>query len=134
MYNNLGDTALVSGDVDAADRNYRQAHGILVAAGMEKLPQAVVALTGIGKVHLRRRAFADAAIVLEEALLLWDKTKPDPLFLADTCFTLARVLHDSGRDRKRAHELARRAGALYAEVGDHADAKRHEVEALIADF
>ncbi|HXU00309.1 MAG TPA: tetratricopeptide repeat protein, partial [Polyangia bacterium] len=66
-------------------------------------------LQGIGNARLLRGSPATAIPVLEEALRIREELAPNQYLLAETRFSLARALWDSGRDRRRGLNLAREA-------------------------
>jgi serine/threonine-protein kinase len=76
-------------------------------AGMEMLQS--FPLLGLGNARLAQGSPAAAVPVLEEALRIREAHTPNNNLVAETQFSLARALWDSGGDRKRSSRLARAA-------------------------
>jgi tRNA A-37 threonylcarbamoyl transferase component Bud32/tetratricopeptide (TPR) repeat protein len=78
-------------------------------------PNAAWPLQGLGALRLAMHRSDAAVSVLEEALRLREAHEPFEYNVAETEYSLARALWDSGRDRKRAITLAMRARKSYVE-------------------
>jgi tetratricopeptide (TPR) repeat protein len=85
-----------------------------------------------GKARLAAGAAAQAISPLERSLAICQAAAVSPQEKADASFTLARALIASGRDRKRAIDLAERAQQLYREQGKGYEDKLGEVEQWLA--
>jgi tetratricopeptide (TPR) repeat protein len=73
--------------------------------------------TGIGRSLLDGGQPNEAIEPLERAIRLYEQHGIDPEQVAVARFALARALWESGRDRKRANELAAAARAVFAAAG-----------------
>jgi len=85
-----------------------------------------------GKARLAAGVPAQAIAPLERSLAICEAAAVSPQQKGDVSFTLARALVASGRDRKRALDLARRAKELYREQGKGYEDKLGEVDAWLA--
>jgi len=85
-----------------------------------------------GKARLAAGVPAQAIAPLERSLAICEAAAVSPQQKGDVSFTLARALVASGRDRKRALDLARRAKDLYREQGKGYEDKLGEVDAWLA--
>jgi tetratricopeptide (TPR) repeat protein len=81
------------------------------------------ALQGIGNARLLQGAPATAIPVLEEALRTREAQWPNGYVIAETQFSLARALWDSGRDRRRSMNLAQEARKTF---GSHRFPRREQ--------
>jgi tetratricopeptide (TPR) repeat protein len=88
-----------------------------------KHPDLAAALAGLGKAYLETDKTEQALRPLERALEIQGVAEGLPQRIAETRFALARALWDSGRDRRRAVDLARQARDGYglANARDKAD-------------
>ncbi len=80
-------------------------------------------LQGIGNARLIQGSAATAVPVLEEALRLREAESPNQYLIAETRFSLARALWESGRDRKRSLNLAHEAQKTF---GAHTFPRREQ--------
>jgi eukaryotic-like serine/threonine-protein kinase len=132
---NLGTVVAAGGDHAAAREYLERALAIQVEALGPTHPDLARTSTGLGQVLLELAQPAQALPYLERALGLRLGPQVDPLELAGTRFVLARALWsapvDQGRDRTRAHELARLASTAYAKAGEVPDLT--EVDAWLAE-
>jgi serine/threonine protein kinase/tetratricopeptide (TPR) repeat protein len=87
-------------------------------------------LTVRGKALVGRHQPAAAAEVLERALPLFDGA-PNSSNQADATWTLARALHDLGKDPVRVRQLAEQARALFATLGPASAHNRDAVDRFI---
>ena len=87
-------------------------------------------LTALGRALLALSRPKDAIPPLERALRVRTANEPDPSFVAETRFVLARALWDANADRARARELATTARAAYLKAADSKDAA--EIDAWLA--
>ncbi len=71
------------------------------------------ALHGLGKVRLAQGQTAAGIQLLEQALSIRERDEVDDALTADTRFTLARALWESGMGRRRARSLAAAAKEVY---------------------
>jgi hypothetical protein len=71
-------------------------------------------LHGYGTLRLAQGRAADAIPMLEQALEIREGTNADATFTADTRFSLARALWETGKNRRRALSLAAAAREAYA--------------------
>ena len=80
-------------------------------------------LQGIGNARLIQGSASAAVPVLEEALRLRQEESPNQYLVAETRFSLARALWESGRDRKRSLNLAHEAQRTF---GGHTFPRREQ--------
>jgi serine/threonine protein kinase len=80
-------------------------------------------LQGIGHARLVRGSPATAIPVLEEALRIRERERANEYLIAETRFSLARALWESGRDRKRGMSLAQQARKTF---GSHVFPRREQ--------
>ncbi len=92
-------------------------------------PQLGDVLTAQGLLELRARRPAEAARALERALAVRG-AQGDPLEVAGTQFALARALHATGADPRRARTLAEEALARYA---GRAEREQAQVQRWLVD-
>lgn len=104
----LGRCALAAGNATRALDNQRQALAIDEKSGPDHADLARD-LTGMGNALLALRRPADAVAPLERARALRDALSGDPFVAAETAFSLARALWESGRERARALAIAKEA-------------------------
>jgi len=128
---NLGIMAREQGQFDQASAHFERALAIRERALGPDHPELAGPLTNLGEALLAREAHADALPPLERALSIRSAHPGDPVELAQTRFTLARALWvaSAGRDRARAHALARLAAEAHAAAGERASEKLAEVRA-----
>jgi tetratricopeptide (TPR) repeat protein len=88
-------------------------------------------LTVRGALLTGQRQPAAAIPVLERALGLFDEHEVDPTNQVQAIWTLARALHELGRDGERVRSLAERAQAIYAAQGASSAHKRDAVARFI---
>jgi len=85
-------------------------------SGRERGTQAWI-LTVRGEILAGKRGFDAAIPVLEQALALFGDHPTDSANHALAMWTLARALHELGRDTSRVRSLAERANAIFAAQG-----------------
>jgi eukaryotic-like serine/threonine-protein kinase len=109
--------------IDEAERifTHGSAHSLEIQAWI---------LTVRGKALIGRHQPAAAVEVLERALPMFDGT-PNSSNQAHAMWTLARALHDLGRDPVRVRQLAEKARALYATLGPSSAHNRDAVDQFI---
>jgi tetratricopeptide (TPR) repeat protein len=94
-------------------------------------PRVAFPLTGMGHALFGAKRFDRSAEVLERAVVLRDATACDPSDKAETYFALAQALDASGRDRRRARNLAKEAQKLYEGMGELNRPELDEVRAWL---
>jgi tetratricopeptide (TPR) repeat protein len=90
------------------------------------------ALVGMGIAHWKEGRPLEAVAPLERALQIREAHEPDPAVVAETRFSLARVLWDVGRERARARHLVEAARAFFERTPARADQAR-EVTRWLAE-
>ena len=95
-------------------------------------PDVAVTLTGRGDCQIQLGRPGDAVEPLRQAIRIHTDAGSDPNKLADSRFTLAQALWDSGGDRTEALELTRAARATWAASPDGYADKLSTVEAWLA--
>jgi tetratricopeptide (TPR) repeat protein len=108
-------TALTAlGRYDEADRDFMEAFRIHPrdngSVGMQFGDQQ----HGLGTLRLAQGRAAEAIPMLEDALAIRQRGNADATFTADTRFSLARALWETGKNRRRALSLATAARTTYA--------------------
>jgi predicted Zn-dependent protease len=84
-------------------------------------------LTIRGEILMNQRNFGAAVPVLEQALTLSRSDVADPTNHALAMWTLARALHELGREQNRVHALADGAYTIFASLGEIASYDRDVV-------
>jgi tetratricopeptide (TPR) repeat protein/predicted Ser/Thr protein kinase len=111
----------------------KRALEILEKALGPKHPNLGYPLTAIGKNLTALKRPRKALAPLKRALELREAKKTPDMQMAFTRFALANALWDSGKNRKRAIQLARQAAANYTRAGKASTEPLAEVEAWIAE-
>jgi tetratricopeptide (TPR) repeat protein len=108
--NDLAEAELLSGDLDAAERNFREALRMILAIGNH---EGVVDIKGnLAEVALARKDWISAEALAREALTLSEKLGRKEL-IAGNCDCLAEAIARQGR-KAEALPHARRAVEIYA--------------------
>jgi tetratricopeptide (TPR) repeat protein len=97
---------------------YERTRDIYEVAYGKRHPFYAVMLLNLGDIDLELGQPARAVPNLENAVIALRASESAGPRVADAEFVLARALWKSRQDRKRAREIARRARAAFAEVGD----------------
>jgi len=118
------------GRVANARAYYERTRDIYAAAYGKEHPFYAVMMLNLGDCDLDLGRPAHAVPFLEEAVAVLRKSQSAPGRIADAEVVLAKALWRSGRDRKRARELARTARGLFSEAGDSEQVA--EVDAWLA--
>ncbi len=127
---NKGDPLLKLGRYEEADASLREAIEQWEASVGPEHPDIALALTTLGRVRLAQKRPSEAVELLERASKLRAPGASDR-DLWEQDLALAQALHDSGGDRARALELARRAQAHGAKVPSASEEDRRQAAALI---
>jgi tetratricopeptide (TPR) repeat protein len=128
----LGYTWLGKGDLRQAQEHFARALPMAEKTHGSEHPDVAHALAGLGLTFLAKREPTQAVALLERALLIYEKEDPDDSTagnLPSARFSLARALWETGKDRRRAVELATQAQDGYG-IGFRI--QRAEVEAWLA--
>jgi tetratricopeptide (TPR) repeat protein len=128
---NLGGVLFSLGRPAEALARHDRALAVFEAKLGAEHPYVGYALTGRGKALVALGRPADAVEPLTRALAIREESALSPGDAPESRFWLARALFESGRDRHRGLELARRARDEYAAIGGAPTAKA-EVEAWLA--
>ncbi|MDQ3340050.1 MAG: serine/threonine-protein kinase [Myxococcota bacterium] len=120
------------GKLPVAHVHYRTAYEQMKKLLREDHPQLASAIRGIGRGHLAAKAWPEAIDAFEQALAIWAKHGIEGAQQAETRLQLAQALWDSGRDRKRAIELATAAHAAYAKMPGQTEATKEAAAWLAA--
>ncbi len=128
---NLGEVYLSQKKYALAIETCAQALAIAKASLKKGHPLFGHFYTCLGLAHRGRDGAAKGIAPLEQALQIRQANKVDPSLLARTRYSLARVLWESGRDRKRALVLAQQACASLRAAGEGKQESLHEVEAWL---
>ena len=117
VYHNLANVDLERGDLDAAERNSRQAYDLFVRLLGEKHPMVAHPLGGLGDVALRRGALVEAsAHYTEGAALVSASLGPDHLYMLPPVVGLGRTAARRG-DKVEAKRRFEQAVALAERTG-----------------
>ena len=81
-------------------------------------------LAGMGIAHWKAGRPLEALAPLERALRIRESHEPDPAVVAETRFSLGRVLWDVGRERARARRLVEAARTFYQTSPERSDQAR----------
>jgi serine/threonine protein kinase len=112
------------GKLPNAHEYYRAAYDQFKTLLREDHPMLASATRGIGRGRAATKAWPEAIEAFEKALAIWAKHGIEDAQQIDTRFQLAQALWNSGRDRKRAVELATAAHAAFAKMpGQTAETK-----------
>ncbi len=130
---NIGFCFTLKGNHEQALGSYRRALTILEAALGPEHPDLARALTGIGREYIDLHVPQKGIALLERSLSLAEKNSVDAVFLAHTRFALGRALGDSGRNVKRARQLASLARDAYAADGEASKQQLTEVDVWLRD-
>ncbi|HSS02286.1 MAG TPA: serine/threonine-protein kinase [Kofleriaceae bacterium] len=125
----VAETLLALERPDEAMRHFLECERIFARGSGQDRDTQAWKLTVHGEILLAQRHPDAAARVLEQSMPLFSDGDADPINRAFATWTLARALHELGRDAGRVRELAERARAIFAALGapsahDHADVVR----------
>ena len=113
----LGDLRAESGQREEARKDWDQSLVLWESTRGKDHPALAYPLTRLAALDLEDGHAKQAVERLERALKVRGRKGLAPMLLADTQFDLAKALHQSGEDRTRAQELARKARKTYEEAG-----------------
>ncbi len=129
----LGTMRLSAGHREDARRDWTQALAQWEATRGKDHPALAYPLVELAALDLEDGRPKTAVERLERALKVRGRKGLAPTLLAQTQFALARALHDSGEDRTRARELARKAKKTYQDAGPDASTDVARVDRWLAD-
>jgi tetratricopeptide (TPR) repeat protein len=113
----LGSLRADAGRREDARRDWDRALALWETTRGKDHPALAWPLTRLAALDLEDGHAKLAVERLERALKVRGRKGLPPTLLADTQFALARALHQSGEDRTRAQELARKARKTYEAAG-----------------
>jgi tetratricopeptide (TPR) repeat protein len=114
---NIAETLVNLERPDEAMPHLMEAERILAHGASYKRDIHAWLLTVRGELLLGQRKFGAAVPALEQALALFNDDDPDPTNRALAMWTLARALHELGRDGVRVRALATQALAIFTSLG-----------------
>ena len=106
LHGNRGDALVALGRHDEAEGEFTSVLQIVGDDPTHDNENRSQALHGLGNVRLAQGQTAVGIQLLERALSIRERDEVDDALTADTRFTLARALWESGKGRRRARSLA----------------------------
>jgi len=134
-YDSLGEVLIAKGEHDEAREHLERALAIGEKTLGPEDPFLAFPLTGLGQVSLAEHKPAEAVRLLEQALAVRERANDSAgsYALARTDFALARALWETGKGRKLAVELAKKARVGYENAGKAYARYLAEVEAWLRE-
>ena len=132
VLNNIAVIDLEARALDRAERYFTSALWILEQRRGRDAPQLFYPLTGLGRLELLRGRPYTAMTLLERAVAVADTSLHDSA-RAEADFALAQALVGSGREHRRALQLARRARGLYEGGDPHRVDRREAIDAWLSE-
>src|SRR5690606_38316749 len=129
----LGRLHAEAGRREEARREWEQALALWEATRGKDHPALAHPLTRLAALDLEDGHAKRAVERLERALKVRGRKGLPPTVLAETQFALARALHESGEDRTRAQELARKARKTYEDAGPEGAGSVAAIDRWIAE-
>ncbi|MCX4241441.1 serine/threonine-protein kinase [Paraliomyxa miuraensis] len=129
----LGTLRAESGGREQARKDWDQALALWESTRGKDHPALAYPLTRLAALDLEDGHPKQAVERLERALKVRGRKGLAPMLLAATQFDLAKALHESGEDRTRAQELARKARKTYEDAGSQGVASMAAVDRWLAE-